>query len=116
MLLEATTSPKPGLVDRLNSGAHNDMNLDTFCISAAALGRYFYACALEGAEVESLDNAMPRLRNLGLIAEEEMYTATSGVNTHKGAIYGLNNIMRCGYLLKLNDKINTDDILKHVKQ
>ena len=116
LLLEATTSPKPGLVDRLNSGAHNDMNLDTFCISAAALGRYFYACALEGAEVESLDNAMPRLRNLGLIAEEEMYTATSGVNTHKGAIYGL-GILSCAaaYLLKLNDKINTDDIFEACK-
>lgn len=116
LLLEATTSPKPGLVDRLNSGAHTDMNLDTFCISAAALGEYFYACALEGAEVESLDTAMPKLRNLGIIAEEEMYTATSGVNTHKGAIYGL-GILSCAaaYLLKLNDKINTDDIFEACK-
>ena len=30
MLLEANCAPAPGLVDRFNSGAHNDMDIYTF--------------------------------------------------------------------------------------
>ena len=30
MLIEVGCTPKPGLVDRSNSGSHHDMNYDTF--------------------------------------------------------------------------------------
>ena len=30
LLYEVTASPKPGLVDRFNSGAHRDMDIFTF--------------------------------------------------------------------------------------
>ncbi len=38
MLLEAAATPKPGLVDRENSGAHADMDFFTFLRGTAALG------------------------------------------------------------------------------
>ena len=45
LLYEVTTTPKPGLVDRRNSGSHKDMDVFTFMDSAAALYPYFEACA-----------------------------------------------------------------------
>ena len=37
LLLEVSATPKPGLVDRLGSGAHTDMDFSTFLASAAAI-------------------------------------------------------------------------------
>ena len=48
LLYEVTTTPKPGLVDRRNSGSHKDMDVFTFMDSAAALYPYFEACARMG--------------------------------------------------------------------
>ncbi len=86
---EVCTTPKPGLVDCRNSGSHRDMNLLTFAASAAALGSYFLKCAEIGMETAeaSPDDTFQRLREAGLWAEQRMYEATGGVNTHKGAIF-----------------------------
>ena len=43
LLYEVTTTPKPGLVDRRNSGSHTDMDSFTFMSSAASLYPYFEA-------------------------------------------------------------------------
>ncbi len=88
---EVYTTPKPGLVDSLNSGSHTDMNVDTFIKSANALQTYFKECVKTGIETkkESPDHTFQILRKLGLLAEKEMYLATDGVNTHKGIIYSL---------------------------
>lgn len=48
LLDEVCTTPKPGLVDRRNSGSHRDMDIFTFMASAAALQGYFTACARAG--------------------------------------------------------------------
>jgi triphosphoribosyl-dephospho-CoA synthase len=37
MLTEVNLSPKPGLVDRINNGAHKDMALEDFHRSAEAI-------------------------------------------------------------------------------
>ena len=37
LLVEAAATPKPGLVDRANNGAHRDMDFFTFQASAAVL-------------------------------------------------------------------------------
>ena len=37
LLTELMLTPKPGLVDQRNSGAHRDMNLSTFLTSARVL-------------------------------------------------------------------------------
>ena len=48
LLLEVSATPKPGLVDRLGSGAHTDMDFSTFLASAAAIAPYLTACAQAG--------------------------------------------------------------------
>lgn len=88
---EASLTPKPGLVDRNNSGSHRDMDFSTFLRSAAALGPYFQDCARIGMETadRSFSAAFAILQKRGLRAEQEMFEATAGVNTHKGAIFSL---------------------------
>ena len=91
LLYETAVTPKPGLVDRANSGSHADMDFYTFQASAAALWPYFEDCTRIGMETRNLlpEETFARLRNPGLLAEGEMLRATGGVNTHKGAIFSL---------------------------
>ena len=48
LLYEAAIAPKPGLVDRIDNGSHQDMDLFTFLSSAASLFPYFQKCAALG--------------------------------------------------------------------
>lgn len=91
ILYEVCTTPKPGLVDCHNSGSHRDMDIFTFMASSAALAPYFTDCARIGMETAHLppEAVLPKLRLLGRTAEQTMYRATAGVNTHKGAIFCL---------------------------
>lgn len=91
LLCEAAVTPKPGLVDRANAGAHEDMDVFTFIDSACALRLYFEACAREGLARRGGDAqaCFDALRTPGLLAEDAMKRATHGVNTHKGAIFSL---------------------------
>lgn len=91
LLTEAAIAPKPGLVDRLNAGAHDDMDIFTFIDSACALREYFEACAHIGLAHRGGAAAVcfDALRVPGLRAEAAMKAATGGVNTHKGAIFSL---------------------------
>ena len=101
LLGEVATTPKPGLVDRDNNGAHRDMTCETFEKSAAALRGYWRNCFLAGAETAQLPprDAFARLRALGLEAEGRMLAATGGINTHRGAIFTLGTV--CGALGRL---------------
>ena len=101
LLEEVATTPKPGLVDRNNNGAHRDMTLFSFQTSAEALRGYWKDCFLTGAETAELPvrEAFARMRPLGMDAERKMLDATRGVNTHKGAIFTLGTI--CGALGRL---------------
>ena len=83
--LEMTTYPKPGLVSPVDSGSHADMDIGTFRRSVTALRPYFAALAEAGAQ----ESGMGRLRVIGLDAEAAMRAATGGINTHRGAIFGL---------------------------
>ena len=82
---EVELTPKPGLVDLRNSGAHRDMDLPLFRRSARSLEPYFRQAVSLG--MERMD-CMPSLQAAGLAAEKTMFAATAGVNTHKGAVYG----------------------------
>jgi len=81
LLREAEAGPKPGLVDRFSPGAHTDMDIRHFRLSAPALGPYFTLMVAT--------HQPEALRNLGIEAETAMLAATGGVNTHKGAIWTL---------------------------
>ncbi|WP_179403213.1 triphosphoribosyl-dephospho-CoA synthase MdcB [Burkholderia guangdongensis] len=85
LLLEIDTYPKPGLVSQVDTGSHTDMDASTFARSAAALRPYFAELADAGAR----DAEMATLRKIGVRAEHAMLAATGGVNTHRGAIFGL---------------------------
>ncbi len=102
MLLEVYTTPKPGLVDRRNNGAHTDMDLSLFEKSTAALEPYFVQFAVRGRELceEPPEEILRCIRPIGLEAEEAMFAATGGVNTHKGLIFSLGILVTAtGYCL-----------------
>lgn len=86
LLEEVSLTPKPGLVDRRNNGSHKDMDLSIFIASAHALRSYYRECFTIGTQMPQND-IFPALREAGLRAEQAMYQATKGVNTHKGAIF-----------------------------
>ena len=85
LIAELETTPKPGLVDLNNNGAHKDMNPETFRKSAAVLTSYFKDAALLGMSGCS----MKELRARGIEADRAMFDATGGVNTHQGMIYSM---------------------------
>ena len=99
LLYEVATTPKPGLVDRENSGSHRDMDFFTFQASAAALYPYFSQCVKIGRTMEDPQETFHRLRLPGKLAEGEMLRATAGINTHKGAIFSMGIL--CGALGRL---------------
>jgi len=89
-LYEAAAAPKPGLVDPLSRGAHEDMDYLTFLASASALGPWFSEFARLGAfHGGELPALLPVLREAGKSAERDMFAATGGVNTHKGLIFSM---------------------------
>ena len=116
MLVEVSVTPKPGLVDRENSGAHRDMGFFTFLKSAAGLRNAFdqfaeagFRAGREGLEPSGL---FPELRRIGLIAERDMFTATNGVNTHKGEIFSLGVVSgSAGYLSGLGESLTGEGVL-----
>ena len=91
LMQESNTTPKPGLVDRNNRGAHTDMDIRHFFVSANALRPFFCRFAEKGYLTRDLDavEAFAQIRGIGMEAEEAMLKATRGVNTHKGAIFSL---------------------------
>lgn len=86
---EYLTTPKPGLVDKNNQGAHKDMGIRHFFASANALRPYFSRCAETGFLTRDLspEETFAKIRPIGMEAEQTMLHATRGVNTHKGAIF-----------------------------
>ncbi len=85
LLAELHTWPKPGLVSHVDQGSHLDMDVATFEVSAAAIEPFFARLTEAGAA----GAAMPELRSIGVAAELAMLAATGGINTHRGAIFGL---------------------------
>jgi holo-ACP synthase/triphosphoribosyl-dephospho-CoA synthase len=111
---EVAVTPKPGLVDRANNGAHRDMNFFSFIDSTAAIIPYFKYCALAGfksapapeepemspgPEIPGLSRPpetrrdpaelFNSLRFEGKLAELAMREAAGGANTHRGIIFSL---------------------------
>lgn len=84
---ELDTTPKPGLVDKDNNGAHRDMDYALMQRSIDTLHPYFVKLALLGCA-----DTLPMhttIRDIGIEAERAMLSATNGVNTHKGALFSM---------------------------
>lgn len=91
MLVEVYTTPKPGLVDLANNGAHRDMTVDTFERSANAIAPWleqFTDTGIRSAH-QPVDQLLSALRHPGRQCEQDMYLATAGVNTHKGMLFSM---------------------------
>ncbi|WP_071608906.1 triphosphoribosyl-dephospho-CoA synthase CitG [Entomohabitans teleogrylli] len=91
MLTEVALTPKPGLVDSANSGAHSDMSFDDFQRSATVIADWlpaFMQAGLTGATLPG-ETLLARIRVPGFSCERAMLAATAGVNTHKGTIFAL---------------------------
>jgi len=85
LLHELAAWPKPGLVSYVDTGSHTDMDAAMLQASAEALRPFFAELARAGQD----EADMGRLRTIGLRAEAAMLAVTGGVNTHRGAIFGL---------------------------
>lgn len=84
---ELDTTPKPGLVDRNDNGAHRDMDHALMQRSIQALHPYFVRLAQLG--FTDKQPCHDEIVNIGIEAEREMFKATGGVNTHKGALFSI---------------------------
>lgn len=84
---ELDTTPKPGLVDKDNNGAHRDMDYALMQRSIDTLHPYFVKLALLGC-ADTLPTHTS-IRDVGIEAEKAMLSATNGVNTHKGALFSM---------------------------
>lgn len=105
---ELDTTPKPGLVDKDNNGAHRDMDYALMQRSIHTLHPYFVKLALLGCA-----DALPThtsIRDIGIEAEKAMLSATNGVNTHKGALFS----MGLAVVAAVHEK-NTDSLQTTIK-
>lgn len=119
MLIEVYTTPKPGLVDRANNGAHRDMTVATFERSADAIRPWLEKFVLFGQEhVQSPFAALlPMMRPLGKSCEKSMCLATAGVNTHKGMLFSLSLICAAvGRLWQQGQRLTMTSICHSVAQ
>lgn len=86
---EIHLSPKPGLVDRYNTGAHVDLSISLMEQSARCLTPYFTMIA-DICEHQPIGLKMrENIGQLGRDAEDAMLQKTKGINTHRGAIWAL---------------------------
>lgn len=112
LLYEVSLSPKPGLVDYFDSGAHRDMNYYSFLNSTAALAPLWKDFALAAWKKDvDLSTALSQIRVLGLKAEQRMFAATRKVNTQKGLIFLLGiGVFSVSHLLKNHQELSDQNI------
>lgn len=110
---EVMTTPKPGLVDLNDSGAHTDMDFALFMKSTDAIAPYLTVMFETGRQTEDLREVFALIRRTGIEAERAMFEATSGINTHKGMIFSMGIIAAAaGYCLKHSGCFSADRILE----
>lgn len=104
---ELDLSPKPGLVSRYDNGAHHDMDYNTMKRSIAALRPFFMQVAVIAAD--GID--IPRLHDIGRSAEDAMFQATGGVNTHRGALFALGlSVAAASFLLHRDRRLSAEEL------
>ncbi|WP_417640108.1 triphosphoribosyl-dephospho-CoA synthase CitG, partial [Klebsiella aerogenes] len=89
LLTEVRLTPKPGLVDIRNAGAHHDMDLASFEASTAVVAPWMEKFFIMGHDTAAIvpEQVLMMLRPVGMACENDMLEATGGVNTHRGAIF-----------------------------
>lgn len=117
---ELDTTPKPGLVDRHDSGAHDDMDYSKMVDSIQALRPFFVRLAELGNDKnlpETEDTITETIRRIGIEAEQAMLAATHGVNTHKGALFALGlTTVAAGQLLAEKGLVTVEDLGQRISR
>lgn len=114
---ELDLTPKPGLVDRNNSGAHRDMDHGTFRASVRAIAPWFPAFFQRGHRHHAVDALafLPLIRDDGRACEAAMFAATGGVNTHKGSVFSFGLLCAAaGRLHGRHDELEADAVCAEV--
>ena len=104
ILYEAVLTPKPGLVDAVDTGSHKDMDIFTFIDSSSNLFKGFYLYAEAGLTCEKSEKELfKEIRKIGIAVENEMFLTTSNINTHKGINFSIGTVLAAtGYYLRNN--------------
>jgi len=111
---ELDLDPKFGLVTRLTNGSHKDMNYDLMIKSSEAIKRYFIMMFEYTYKNKTIFECYKKSKELGILAEKEMFKTTNGINTYKGLIFSLGLIITAfGYIINnYNIKENIFDLIK----
>lgn len=114
LLGEVYTTPKPGLVDCHDNGAHKDMDVELFEISTDAIAPYITRMFFTGYVWNRTPGELfTEIRKIGVRAEQAMFRATGGVNTHKGMIFTMGILAAAsGSIYGRDQKINSDEVFK----
>ncbi|NOU45768.1 MAG: hypothetical protein HOO86_01755 [Bacteroidales bacterium] len=118
LLYELTLTPKPGLVDREGNGVHTDMDLKLFIDSTSVISSWFAGLVKAGAgcSADGLPKALPIIRSIGLMMENDMFLQTHGINTQKGIIFLMGISLFCaGYVLKESEQFDPDFFANSIK-
>ncbi|WP_260284882.1 triphosphoribosyl-dephospho-CoA synthase [Peribacillus aracenensis] len=89
LIEEVELTPKPGLVDRANNGAHQDLTLELMRKSALSLKETFEQIAFISYGNRPSLSLREEIAAIGRNGENRMFETTGGVNTHKGAIWAI---------------------------
>ncbi|MEH7119437.1 triphosphoribosyl-dephospho-CoA synthase [Neobacillus vireti] len=89
LIEEAELTPKPGLVDKESTGSHYDMSIELMIQSARSLEPAFREMAKVSYGRIPSQELREEIAAIGRQGEIDMFQATGGVNTHKGAIWAL---------------------------
>lgn len=89
LIEEVELTPKPGLVDRVNNGAHQDLTIELMRKSALSLKETFEQIAFISYGNSPSLSLREEIAAIGRNGENRMFETTGGVNTHKGAIWAI---------------------------
>lgn len=111
---ELDTTPKPGLVDKADNGAHSDMDYNLMLKSIYSLHPHFtkLSCLAYNEDVINID----KIKTIGIEAEKQMLFTTNGVNTYKGALFSMGLVLyAASYLCQQRDKVQEQQLQKTIK-
>lgn len=110
---ELELTPKPGLVDSRNSGAHTDMDFKTMSRSIDTLQPFYTQLAKVGMFSECPE--AEHIRAIGTEAEFAMMNATNGVNTHKGALFSIGiTLVAASQCIRQTGRVSPHDLKENI--
>lgn len=112
---EPAVWPRFGLVGPGCTGSHLDMDYPLLRRGAEPVARYAATAFEQGWGTLGTLQDFRQLRQLGMLAEQNMLVATGGVNTHKGCIFLLGLLsFALGHSLRLGSGVSFASLFAQV--